>query len=111
MEYDDNNIFAKIIRKELDAKIVFEDDRILAFHDIYPQAPMHVLVIPKGKYVSFDDFIAKAKEEDILYFFKSIKEIAIKLGLNSYRILSNHGVNADQTVMHFHMHIMGNFVR
>jgi len=106
--YDKTNIFAKIIRGEIPAKKVYEDDNVLAFHDISPACPVHILVIPKGEYESFDDFAAQASADDIAYFFKTVQQIANQQNLQheGYRILSNHGSNAGQTVPHFHLHIL-----
>jgi histidine triad (HIT) family protein len=107
MEYDRNNVFARILRGELPCKKVYEDDRVLAFHDINPQAPVHVLVIPKGEYVSLDDFSAKAAPAEIAAFFGAVGSIARALGLTEkgYRILANHGPDSHQEVPHFHVHI------
>ena len=106
--YDKNNIFAKIIRNEIPSHKIYEDDKILAFKDIYPAAPIHILVIPKGEYISFDDFMAKAQSDEIAYFFKMVKKIANDVGVEKkgYRIMANHGSDAGQTVPHFHMHIL-----
>jgi diadenosine tetraphosphate (Ap4A) HIT family hydrolase len=107
--YDDNNVFAKILRGEIPCKKVYEDDRTLAFHDINPQAPVHVLVIPKGKYVSFDDFSAKASPDEIAAFVRAVGTVARQLGLDNpgYRILSNIGGDGGQEVPHLHVHIFG----
>lgn len=109
MEYDADNIFAKIIRKELPADIVYEDDNALAFRDISPAAPVHVLVVPKGEYVSFDDFVSKTGPEEAAAFFRTIRSIAEEQGLSQsgYRLITNHGAEACQTVLHFHVHILG----
>lgn len=109
MAYDQNNIFAKILRKEIPCKPVYEDDFALAFHDINPQAPIHVLVIPKGDYVSMADFSANAPAELIVGFFRAVGETARELGLEEpgYRILANAGPHSHQEVPHFHMHIFG----
>ncbi len=109
MAYDKDNIFARIIRGELPANKVYEDDNVLAINDIHPSAPIHVLVMPKEKYISFDDFAAKAKPEVVANFFKKVQEIAKKLGVHKtgYRLISNHGSDAMQTVPHFHMHLLG----
>lgn len=106
--YDDTNIFARILRGEIPCDNVFEDEHLLAFRDIAPAAPVHVLVIPKGEYVSFDDFAARADAATIAHFFKSIQEIAQRLGVaeSGYRLLSNHGSDASQSVPHFHVHIL-----
>ena len=105
--YDESNIFARIIRGEIPCNRVYEDEHVLAFHDISPQTPTHVLVIPKGPYVSSDDFAEKASEAEIAAFFRAVGKIARDLGLvePGYRILANHGRDAHQEVPHFHMHI------
>ena len=107
--YDSNNVFAKILRNELPSKKVLETDYALAFHDINPQAPVHVLVIPKGSYVSMDDFVANASSEEIVGLWGAVGETANTLGLveGGYRILSNHSVHAHQDVFHLHIHILG----
>ena len=109
MAYDDRNIFAKILRGEVPCKRVFENDHALAFHDINPLAPTHVLVIPKGAYVSMADFSAKASTEEIAGFFRAVGETAQRLGVveSGYRILANSGADANQEVSHFHVHIFG----
>jgi len=105
--YEDSNIFARILRGEIPCKKVHEDDFTLAFHDIQPQTPIHVLVIPKGRYVSFEDFSAKASEAEIAGFFRALGKVARDLGTAEpgYRILANHGRDAHQEVPHFHMHL------
>ncbi len=107
--YDDNNIFARILRGEIAAKTVFENDHALAFHDINPQAPVHVLVIPKGPYVSMADFAADAPAELVTGFFRAVGQVARQLGLeeDGYRILANAGMNSHQEVPHLHVHIFG----
>ena len=96
MSYDENNIFAKILREEIPCKKVYENEYALAFHDINPQAKLHILVIPKGKYISFADFSKNASKDEIEGFFKAVGKIAEEQHLvkNGYRILDNHGVNA-----------------
>ncbi len=108
-KYDKNNVFYKIINKELPANIVYEDENILAFNDINPKAPIHILVIPKEEFISFDDFVEKSSPENIANFFKKIQEIAKNNGLSekSYRIVGNCGEEAGQIVHHFHIHLMG----
>ena len=105
--YDESNIFAKILRGEIPCDRVYEDEHVLAFNDINPQTPTHVLVIPKGAYVSSDDFAEKASDVEIAAFFRAVGKIARDLGLvePGYRILANHGRDAHQEVPHFHMHI------
>jgi diadenosine tetraphosphate (Ap4A) HIT family hydrolase len=107
MAYDDGNVFAKILRGELPCRKVHESDHALAFHDINPQAPVHVLVIPKGRYVSMDDFSARAGEAEQAGFLRAVGETARILGLaeGGYRILANHGRDAHQEVPHLHIHI------
>lgn len=107
--YDPGNIFAKILRGEVPCKKVYEDRWALAFHDIHPQAPVHVLVIPKGQYVSFADFSTQAPEEEIAGFMRAVGKIAKELGLEEagYRLLANMGANSGQEVGHFHVHIFG----
>jgi histidine triad (HIT) family protein len=109
MTYDKDNIFAKILRGEIPCNKVFENDIALAFHDINPAAATHVLVIPKGEYVSFEDFVTKAQPEVVKDFFLTVRRIAGDLGLDTsgYRLLMNHGADAMQTVLHFHVHILG----
>jgi histidine triad (HIT) family protein len=109
MAYDRNNVFARILRGEIPAKKVYEDDRVLAFHDIHPQAPTHVLVIPKGEYVSWDDFSRKAPPDEIVGFVRAVGEVARRLGLkdSGYRLLANHGPDSHQEVPHLHIHIFG----
>ena len=109
MSYDDNNIFAKILRGEIPCNKVYEDDHVLAFHDIQPQAKVHVLVIPKGAYLSFADFSEKASEAEIVGFFRAAGNIARDLGIegDGYRILANTGEHGHQEVPHFHLHLFG----
>ncbi|MEM7617014.1 MAG: HIT domain-containing protein [Pseudomonadota bacterium] len=109
MSYDTNNIFAKIINKEIPAEIIYEDDDVIAFNDIAPAAPIHVLVIPKQNYCSFNDFMAQPDTEKIAIFFQKIRMIAndiLKINETGYRLITNHGTNASQTVFHFHVHII-----
>lgn len=105
--YDQSNVFAKILRGEIQSKVVYEDEKVMAFHDLYPVSPVHVLVIPKGQYINFADFVSNASASDVAYYYKKINEIATSLGISEYKILSNSGASADQTVFHFHTHIMG----
>ena len=107
MDYDDNNVFAKILRSEIPCDKVYEDDYALAFNDINPLTPVHVLVIPKGRYVSMADFGAKASADEVSGFFTAVSKVAAQLNLvdGGYRILANHGADANQEVPHFHMHI------
>ena len=107
MAYDDQNIFAKILRGEIPCNKIFEDDFALAFHDINPQAPTHALVIPKGPYVSWDDFSANAPSDLVTGFVRAVGHVARLLGHDGdgYRLLANHGANAHQEVPHLHVHI------
>ncbi len=107
--YDDQNIFAKILRREIPNKTVMETEHSLAFHDINPLAPLHVLVIPKGAYVSWDDFTAKASDAEIADFVRTVGEVARMTGADTqgYRILANMGKRAGQEVAHLHMHVFG----
>jgi histidine triad (HIT) family protein len=105
--YDDQNIFARILRGEIPCKKVYEDEFVLAFHDIAPQAPTHVLVIPRERYCSFADFSAKASEADIAGFMRAVGKIAKDLGLETagYRVIANMGEHSGQEVPHFHVHL------
>jgi diadenosine tetraphosphate (Ap4A) HIT family hydrolase len=109
MTYDRNNIFARILRGEIPCNKVYEDAHVLAFHDISPQSPTHVLVIPKGEYVSFDDFSQNASSEEITALVRAAGQIAREQGVaeSGYRILANTGPAAHQEVQHFHMHLFG----
>ncbi len=108
MSYNRDNIFAKIIRGEIPSNKVFEDEKVLAFHDISKAAPTHILVIPKGEYVDFVDFTSKASAEEISHFFQKAAEIAklAEADKSGFRIISNIGSDAHQTVPHFHLHIL-----
>ena len=107
--YDDTNIFARILRGEIPAKTVYEDEWALAFHDINPQAPVHVLIVPKGRYCSFADFSAQASEAEIAGFTRAVGAVARQMGLEApgYRILANMGEHGGQEVPHFHVHLFG----
>ena len=107
--YDDNNIFARILRGEIPSTAIYEDEYAYAFPDINPAAPTHILVIPKGRYVSWDDFSATASDAEIAGFVRAVGKIARDLGLvgAGYRLLANVGVNAGQEVPHLHAHIFG----
>jgi len=109
MAYDRNNIFARILRGDIPCTKVYEDEHVLAFRDIRPQAPSHVVLIPKGQYVSADDFSAKASNAELAAFMRAIAKIAKSEGIvdGGYRILSNHGKAAHQQVPHFHLHLFG----
>ncbi len=107
MAYDESNIFAKILRGEIPCDKVYEDEFALAVRDIKPQTPTHVLIVPKGAYVSFDDFSQDASAEEIAGFFRAAGKIVRDLGAveAGYRILANNGPDAHQEVPHFHLHI------
>lgn len=107
MAYDSQNVFARILRGEIPCRKVYEDEWALAFHDINPLAPVHVLVIPKGPYVSMADFTAKASDAEIVGFFRAVGRIARDLGLDEggYRMLANTGAAAHQEVPHLHVHL------
>lgn len=109
MAYDPENIFAKILRGEIPCDKVYEDEHALAFRDINPQTPTHILVIPKGAYVSSDDFTANASEAELAGYLRAVGHVAREAGLveQGYRILANHGEDAHQEVAHFHIHLFG----
>ena len=112
MKYDDNNIFAKILRWEIPCKKIYEDDYVLSFYDINPQKKIHALVIPKGKYIDLDDFNAKASDKEIVGLMKGISIVAKKLGMSldtgkGYRTLSNLNEHGGQEVPHLHFHLFG----
>lgn len=107
--YDDTNVFAKILRGEIPCRKEYEDEWALAFHDINPQTPVHVLAIPKGRYCSLADFSAAASDQEIAGFWRAVGKVARMLGLepSGYRVLTNMGANSGQEVGHFHIHIFG----
>jgi histidine triad (HIT) family protein len=109
MAYDRNNVFARILRGEIPCKKVYEDEHVLAFHDISPQTPTHILLIPKGEYVSLDDFTASASEAEIAGLIRALGHVARERGVaeSGYRILANVGRDGHQEVPHFHMHLFG----
>ena len=113
MKYDKNNIFAKILRGEIPCKKIYENDYVLAFHDVNPQKKIHALVVPKGEYVNLDDFSSNATEKEIVGLIKGIGEVAKKLGVSEavkgggYRSLVNVGANGGQEVPHLNFHIFG----
>jgi histidine triad (HIT) family protein len=109
LPYDDSNIFARILRGEIPSNKVYEDEHVLAFNDINPLAPTHVLVIPKGSYVSWDDFSERGSDEEIGAFVRAVGRIARDEGLvkDGYRLLANVGPNSGQEVPHLHVHIFG----
>jgi len=107
--YDPDNIFARILRGEIPSKTVFEDEYVMAFADIAPRAPVHVLIIPRQPYVSFADFTMRASSDEVVGFFRAVGLVATQLGLDApgYRILSNMGDHGGQEVPHFHVHLFG----
>ncbi|CAN5552910.1 histidine triad nucleotide-binding protein [soil metagenome] len=109
LPYDDNNIFAKILRGEIPSTKVYEDEHALAFLDINPQAPQHILVIPKGRYVSWDDFSASGSDAEIAGFVRAVGKVARDAGLvePGYRLLANVGQHGHQEVPHLHVHVFG----
>ena len=109
MAYDKDNIFARILRGEIPCDIVHEDEHTLAFRDINPQTPVHVLVIPKGAYTGMDDFAANASKAEIVAFVRAIGLVARQMGVveDGYRFLANNGADANQEVPHLHVHIFG----
>jgi len=109
LPYDDSNIFARILRGEIPAKIVYEDEHAVAFHDISPRAPIHILVIPRGPYASWDDFSATASEAEIAGFVRAVGKVARENGLVApgYRLLANTGGDGGQEVPHLHVHLFG----
>lgn len=109
MSYDPQNIFAKILRGEIPCKKIYEDDHVLAFPDINPQAPVHILVIPKGAYVHVADFSARASADEITAFWRAVARIATEHGLpeSGFRTIANTGLNGGQEVPHFHVHVLG----
>ena len=112
MGYDTNNIFAKILRKEIPCKKIFENDHVLSFHDINPQKKIHVLIIPKGEYINLDDFNNRASDQEIVALSKAITEVAKILGISTdngkgYRALTNLDNHGRQEVPHLHFHLFG----
>lgn len=107
--YDDSNVFARILRGEIPSRRVYEDEWAVAFHDVSPQAAVHVLVVPRGPYVSFADFSAHATEAEIVGFVRAVGRVAQLLGLEApgYRILCNTGEHSGQEVPHLHVHLFG----
>ncbi len=107
--YDPDNVFARILRGEIPARTVFEDEHVVAFADIAPKAPVHVLVVPRAAYVSFADFSRRASGDEVVGFFRTVALVATQLGLDApgYRILSNVGDHGGQEVPHFHVHLFG----
>ena len=107
--YDEGNVFARILRGELPCRKVYEDEHALAFHDLNPQAPVHILVIPKGAYVSWDDFSQRGSDEEVAGFVRAVGKVARDEGLVApgYRLLANVGADGGQEVAHLHVHVFG----
>ena len=104
--YDSENIFAKILRKDIESSLIFENDYAIAFNDIMPSAPIHVLIIPKGEFIDYADFIKNASAVQMSEYFAAITKVAEKLNIQDYRLLTNNGAGVGQTVFHFHMHLL-----
>lgn len=109
MSYDPSNIFAKILKGDIPCKKVYEDEHVLAFNDIHPQAPVHILVVPKGPYKDMDHFTQHASGEEIAALFRALGKIARDAGVDEtgYRVISNCGINGGQEVPHLHLHLLG----
>jgi diadenosine tetraphosphate (Ap4A) HIT family hydrolase len=109
MAYDTNNIFARILRGEIPCKKVYEDEHALAFHDIQPRAPVHVLVIPKGRYTSWNEFHSGASEAEQAALMRAVGKVASLMGVSAsgYRVISNNGKDGHQEVPHLHLHVLG----
>lgn len=109
MAYDDSNIFARILRGEIQAKKIFEDEHVLAFHDAFPKAPVHALIIPKGKYTDIHDFTANASDAEIISLNRAIARVTADLNLpeKGFRTIANTGSDGGQEVPHFHLHLVG----
>ena len=107
--YNKNNIFAKIINKEISCNLIFEDEKVIFFHDIRPLAKIHILGIPKEKVINLSDFVQKCGHEEVYYFFQKIYEVVKKFNLQQtgYRLITNEGADSNQEVPHFHVHILG----
>ena len=108
MVYNEENIFAKILNKKLSTKIILENKHAIAFNDIAPQAPIHILIIPKGKFIKYDDFISKASKEEIYDFFLLINKLVKYFNIEDtgYRLITNAGKNSNQEVPHLHFHLL-----
>ena len=108
MTYNDDNIFAKILNKKLSTDIILENEHAISFLDIVPQAPIHILIIPKGKYIKYDDFLNKASKDEIYHFFMLINQLVKDYDLENtgYRLITNAGKNANQEVPHLHFHLL-----
>lgn len=109
MTYDPNNIFARVLRGDIACQAVYEDEYVLAFHDIAPKAPVHILVIPKGAYENISQFGLRASPEEITGFYRAVAKLSADLGLtgSGFRAIANCGLNGGQEVPHFHLHLLG----
>jgi histidine triad (HIT) family protein len=109
MPYDPNNIFAKILRGEIPNKTVYEDENVLAFHDIHPQKKVHVVIVPKGAYADISDFGDNAKDDEIVALMRAVPKVAAAAGIKDtgYRVITNCGVHSHQEVPHLHLHLLG----
>ena len=107
--YDTNNIFAKIINKEISCDLILEDDKVIFFRDINPQAKIHILGVPKAEVINLSDFVQNCGQEEVYYFFQKIFEVVKKFDLQKtgYRLITNEGKDSNQEVPHFHVHILG----
>ena len=107
MSYDKDNVFARIIRGDIPTVKLYESDYAVAFNDLHPDAPVHVLIVPRGEYVNYHDFMSRASEAEIGGLFKAVKEVADKLGVaEHFRLITNNGKQAGQSVFHFHIHLL-----
>jgi diadenosine tetraphosphate (Ap4A) HIT family hydrolase len=104
--YDKNNVFAKIITGEIPAEKLYEDDGLIIIKDAYPTAPTHLLAIPKNSYLDFEDFSNNANEQEIAHYFRTISKFCVENDIKGYRLVSNKGATAGQSVFHFHTHIL-----
>lgn len=104
--YDNDNVFAKIIDGRIKAEKLYDDEYLIAIKDVNPVAPVHILVIPKGRYIDFADFIANASKDEVVHYYKMIAKIASDAGASEYRLINNKGKSAGQSVFHFHTHII-----
>lgn len=107
LQYDENNIFARIINKTLPTKIISENDYALSFFDISPKAKVHAIIIPKGQYINYYEFHSKALQNEIINFYDLINQTIHALNLKFFRLISNSNAEAGQTVYHYHMHLLG----
>jgi diadenosine tetraphosphate (Ap4A) HIT family hydrolase len=109
MGYDKDNVFAKIIDGRIGAEKLYEDELVIAIKDIAPAAPVHILVIPKNPYTDFADFVQRAKDEEVMHYNRVVIDLASKYSNGHYRLITNKGEHAGQSVFHFHTHILSDF--